>query len=65
MKRRYSIHLIRAGKPNPVNAIAKHDAAIDAAETLAKGTRLEVKVWDRQTGRCIYTVPAVALQEVA
>lgn len=64
MKWRYSIHQIRRGNPQPVNAVKGHDAAIDAAETLAQQTRLEVKDWDRQTGRCIYTVPAT-FQEVA
>lgn len=57
-RKRYSIHLIRSTGPVPVDAIRNHDRAIDAAEEKAKSTKLEVRVWDTRTARCVYSVPA-------
>jgi hypothetical protein len=60
MKRqRYSIHLIPPeGEPRPVDAAGGLAAALDAANDQANSTGLEVRVWDTQRARCIYTVPA-------
>ena len=58
-RRRYSLHVIAAsGQPKPVDAKADQYKAIDAAEDKGRTTGLEVRVWDRQRGTCIYTVPA-------
>jgi len=57
-RQRYSLHIIQpTGEPRPVDAIRKQGAAIDAAEVTARETGLEVRVWDRLKGECIYTAP--------
>lgn len=55
---RYSIQLIRDGRPEPKGYRSLRRTALDFAREQSSETGLEVRVWSTRAARPIATIPA-------